>query len=342
MTAAFDIRRVGFRDGTLDELTALHAVESPIEAERGSRRMPASLDAYVAFARNLPASFHDHAWLATSPDGAPVGVGYCWWNAAGDDRVMECDVLVRVDRRREGLGTALLRQVVEVCVHEGRPQLTWSTSGLVPAADAFSRRVGGRQARVNRESELELADVEWATVDQWASAVEPPYALELVDGPFPEHLRNDAVAFHHLMQTAPRDDLDVGDVLVDAEFVADLDRALEESGRRRWTLLVRAGDGTCVGGTEVTFEADQPGVAYQQNTGVDPLHRGRGLAKWAKAVMLQRLRDERPDVRVVRTGNAFSNAPMLAINDALGFVVVSTRTDWQADVAEVGAALGDG
>jgi hypothetical protein len=56
--------------------------------------------------------------------------------------------------------------------------------------------------------------------------------------------------------------------------------------------------------------------------------------------MLERIRDERPEVRRVRTGNAFSNAPMLAINDALGFMVVSTRTEWQAEVDDVLRTLG--
>jgi hypothetical protein len=42
----------------------------------------------------------------------------------------------------------------------------------------------------------------------------------------------------------------------------------------------------------------------------------------------------------VRTSNAFSNAPMLAINDRLGFRIVNTCTDWQAEVANVRRALG--
>lgn len=38
---------------------------------------------------------------------------------------------------------------------------------------------------------------------------------------FPEQLRAGAATFHHIMQTAPREDLDVGDVTISAEFVSD-------------------------------------------------------------------------------------------------------------------------
>ena len=42
------IRRVGFRTGTDEELTALHAVEVPIAIERGSNRMPQQIESYIA------------------------------------------------------------------------------------------------------------------------------------------------------------------------------------------------------------------------------------------------------------------------------------------------------
>lgn len=216
-------------------------------------------------------------------------------------------------------------------MNEGRSLLTWSTFGAVTAGDAFSRRVGARVARVNRTSELVLADIDWTMVASWARAERARdlgYRLEMVDGIYPEHLRADAATFHHIMQTAPREGLDVGDVIIDAEFVAELDRALVEAGRTRKTAFVR----DPIGGTEVTFEPWDPGTVLQQNTGVDAAHRGLGLAKWAKAAMLERIREERPDAGRVRTDNAFSNAPMLAINDALGFKVIRTRTEWQAEV----------
>jgi mycothiol synthase len=336
------LRRVGFRDGTDAELAALHAVETPITAERGSHRMPQPIDAYVAFARRLPSQFDDHAWLVEAPGGIPVAAGFCWSTSAGDDRVMECDVLVRPDQRRQRIGSRLLAVICAETVNEGRSQLTWSTFGAVPAGEALSRRVGARAARVNRSSELALAEADWATIANWARAERARglgYRLELVDGVFAEHLRADAATFHHIMQTAPRDDLDVDDVIVDAQFVAELDQALVEAGRSRWALLVRDPSGACVGGTEVIFEPSDPATVLQQNTGIDPSHRGLGLAKWAKAAMLNRIRRNRPEAAYVRTENAFSNAAMLAINDALGFKVTSTRTEWQADVGAVLRAL---
>jgi mycothiol synthase len=340
MSARADLhfRRVDFRGGTDKELMALHSIEAPVQAERGSNRMPRALDAYIAFARKLPSQFDDHTWLVEDADGDPVACGYCWSHSAGDHRVMECDVLVRRDRRRQGIGSRLFAEICDVTVKKGRLLLTWTTFDSVPAGESFSRWLGAHPARVNRTSELLLTDVDWTTVERWARAEQARdlgYSVEMVDGPFPDYLRSDAVTFHHIMQTAPRERLDVGDTVVDADFVAELDQALLEAGRARWTALVRDPDRVCVGGTDVTFEPGDPETVHQGNTGVDAAHRGHGLAKWAKAAMLQRIRHERPEAVRVRTGNAFSNAPMLAINDALGFSVVSTRTEWQLDVGDV-------
>ena len=51
--------------------------------------------------------------------------------------------------------------------------------------------------------------------------------------------------------------------------------------------------------------------------------------------MLERIRNEHADVRRIHTDNAFSNSPMRAISDALGCKVLSTRTEWRGDAADV-------
>ena len=335
-SAGISIRRVGFRTGTDDELSALWAVEAPIETERRPDVAPQPLASYIAFARSLPSRFHDHTWVVTTADDEPVASGACWWNSAGDERVMECDVLVRRDHRRQRIGWQVLHTITATTLEARRSILTWSTFDAVPGGEAFSRAVGAVPARVNRTSELRIDEVDWDLVAAWIDESQgrrDGYVLDVVDGAFPPSKRADAARFHHIMQTMPREGLDIGDVLITEADVAEQDRAHDDAHRERWTILVRDPNGVCVGGTEMHLEPWEPATAQQQNTGIDPAHRGLGLAKWAKAAMLQRLRLERPDVRRVRTGNAFSNAPMLAINDRLGFEVISVRTEWQADTA---------
>ena len=328
----FEIERVGFRNGTDAELTALHTVESEVEAERRPEIAPQPVESYIAFARSLPSQFDDHTWVARDERGEPVAAAACWSNSSGDRTAMECDIWVREPWRRQGLGTQLWETIVATTRDDDRSLLVWQTFDTVPAGDAFSAIVGGEAVLVNRRSRLALDEVDWSLVRTWID--EGPvrasgYSLEAVDGTYPEHLRADAATVHHFLQTAPQDDLASGPVMLTVDDVIEQDRALIEAGRERWTIFVRDPSGTCVGGTDVEFEPWDPPTVMQHNTAVDPDHRGLGLGKWVKAAMLDRIRRECPDARQVITTNAFSNGPMLAINDALGFEVIRKQTTWQ-------------
>jgi GNAT superfamily N-acetyltransferase len=255
---------------------------------------------------------------------------------------MWCYAYVRPSWRTQGVGWQLAKAVIEEARVEGRSMLVWVTSDSVPAGEAFSRRLGGRVARVNRTSELQLGGLDWEMVRSWIDngpRRAMGYRLEFWEGPFPANLLEDAAKFHHIMNTAPRDNLEVADTILEPEQVAEIDRHLAEAGRQRWTVFVRGPGGRCVGGTEMTFEAWEPAVGWQQNTAIHPDHRGQGLTKWAKASMLARIKDQRPEVNVVRTDNAFSNEPMLAINTALGFTAVEVRTEWQGDIHHLHRSL---
>jgi GNAT superfamily N-acetyltransferase len=62
---------------------------------------------------------------------------------------------------------------------------------------------------------------------------------------------------------------------------------------------------------------------WSDMTATMPQHRGRGLARLAKLTALRRAAER--GVTIAYTSNAESNAPMLAINERLGYRPVATQ-----------------
>jgi GNAT superfamily N-acetyltransferase len=85
--------------------------------------------------------------------------------------------------------------------------------------------------------------------------------------------------------------------------------------------------------TELLLANDTPGQAWQMITVVHPDHRGHRLGLAVKLANLEFLALEAPKVRVVETGNASVNAPMIAVNEMLGFEIFSEGAFWQRQLA---------
>ena len=65
---------------------------------------------------------------------------------------------------------------------------------------------------------------------------------------------------------------------------------------------------------------------------VHPEHRGHRLGLAVKLANLEALAHEAPLVRRIVTGNARVNAPMIAVNDLMGFEVAGAGYFWQKAV----------
>ena len=100
--------------------------------------------------------------------------------------------------------------------------------------------------------------------------------------------------------------------------------------------------GEFAGLTDVFLPRLFPSQVWQEDTGVDPAHRNKGLGRWLKAEMLKWIASSRPEAKRIDTFNAGSNEPMLAINVEMGFEPILVENVWQATVEEVRANLSPG
>jgi mycothiol synthase len=92
----------------------------------------------------------------------------------------------------------------------------------------------------------------------------------------------------------------------------------------------------------VFWNPNNPANLDQGDTAVFPKYRERGIGRWIKAAMLEKVLRDRPQVTHIITGNANANAPMLKINHELGFKLYKSWMIWQLEVQQAEAYLGDG
>ena len=321
-----------------DELIAdIHAFKVKVKAEARPGEPSSPLADVANEIRRLPSEKEDWSYEIRDSSGELVALARGGVERTGDnEHLFWFDPEVLAEHRRRGIGTWLLAQAAEAAHSVGAEILSgWSTSRL-PSGEDFARSFEGEARTVHRESELDLTTVDWALVDRWVEegpGRAPGYALELTEGVYPESHYDDVIAWWEIMNTAPKDNLDWNDDHLTKERLAEWEAQFAASSGSRWEYIARHLDsGACVGVTNVWFADWNPAVMHQGDTGVHPNHRGHALGKWLKAEMLQKIRAERPEARVIRTGNAYSNDAMLGINNALGFKESGADTAWQLPV----------
>ncbi len=81
--------------------------------------------------------------------------------------------------------------------------------------------------------------------------------------------------------------------------------------------------------TELLVSPHSPAQGWQAVTVVHPSHRGHRLGLAVKIANLEALAARAPAVRLIVTGNAATNGPMIAVNDMLGFEIASEGMFWQ-------------
>lgn len=334
------VHEVDVRNISDDEIVALHAFANVLGAESNPDDPPMPIELARASVTDIPDFVELKTFVGRDPDGSVVAQANTSFLRTEENRhLVNASIRVRADRRRRGIGTALLGLVADVAEREGRTLLVGATSETVPAGDAFATAVGAEAAQANHVNRLVLADVDRDLVQRWVDdgpTRAPGYSLEWLDGIFPDDRLEELLDVMHVMNDAPRDGVQREDMRITPEQYREMSKQVEAVGVEIWSLFARHdASGRLVGLTDVSWLAADADTIHQGNTGVRPEHRGHALGKWLKATMLQRIFEQRPQAKDIRTGNADSNDAMLKINRELGFKPYRASTTWQVTVDRV-------
>jgi GNAT superfamily N-acetyltransferase len=281
---------------------------------------------------------HRRVLMATAVEaGAIVGVA----RLVLDDRRGRAShgwvkyLVVRADRRRRGIGSALLQAVSTRAGEEARTRLESVVAMSHLAGTGFAAAAGAGTGLVDRQNRLYLQNLDARLLQDWvARAAERAgdYELMAFDGRCPDEWLTRFTEVIAVMNTAPRAE-GVEDVLITEEQVRASQDAHLRAGDWGWTVCVcHRPSGRLVGYTELGGSPHRPWLAVQGDTAVQPGHRNLGLGRWIKATNALRLLKERPDTQIVETWNAGVNASMLKINDAMGFRPVAEWQEWRLPI----------
>lgn len=300
----------------------------------------AQLDAWHALVS--AAHLHDHpgdpapdaaetvGWLLGGPRrrlwAVPDGEGFAAVSSLRlpgrpADRPGEIDVQVRPDLRRRGLGTRLLKLACDALREDGRTSAIAQALSATPAVP-FLETSGFECVLKTRGMVLLVAEARPARL----AALNPPgYRLTRWVGTVPDHLA-DAFA---TAKRAMADHVE-GQSAWNADKVRETGENVAKRGDDLYTVAALHG-GRIAGFTEIVVPGEAPSHAFQYDTAVVPEHRGRRIGIWVKAVMLEWLMAERPEVIEIETDNADDNSHMLAVNEELGFRPQREYREYQAD-----------
>ncbi|WP_073810692.1 GNAT family N-acetyltransferase [Kitasatospora sp. CB01950] len=258
-------------------------------------------------------------WLASAPDGTPLGTAVLGLFTSSDQAHLSSLTLnVHPAERRRGVASALLSAATAAAVEDGRRVLLVQAVEGSPG-DAFLTARGFERALVLEYVRLDLtAPADPPAADD--APIHPGYRLISWLGSCPDEWLPTFTVSRTAMDDMPMGDTDFGRLVWDEARVLAAAKAVADRGELLHTVAaVEEGTGSIVGFTELVLPADRSGDAQHYGTGVLPAHRRRGLALAMKAEAVRWCRTEQPGITGLLADTADHNTGMLAVNRALGY-----------------------
>jgi GNAT superfamily N-acetyltransferase len=332
---------VGLIDpGDDDALAEFAAVFAASETQQWPAQIGFTLPDFRAFARFKGTSRRWELLAAREGSGPVLGVGLMEFPLLENPHSTEIMVAVHPDHRRRGAGTALVETMVERAEADGRRSLNTmvdiplSMATLNPSRP-FAHKMGFEATLSGNLRQLSVP-MDKARCDDLREVVARApdaanYRTLTFEPPWPTEFLDDECNLLRVMSTdEPAGDGDRQAETWDEERLRENDELI--SARDAYKLAAVAQhvpSGQLVAMTELLLAHHTPAQAWQMITVVHPEHRGHRLGLAVKLANLDFLAERAPDVRIVQTGNASVNAPMIGVNELMGFEIVSEGAFWQ-------------
>ncbi|MGD9397906.1 MAG: GNAT family N-acetyltransferase [Candidatus Thorarchaeota archaeon] len=236
--------------------------------------------------------------------------------------ICHCDITILTPHRGKGIAKQILETVLDFVKRHEKDLIIGGTSE--DDGKRFIRKLKADEALSAVENRLDLTQLDWNMVEEWSregADRSPDTKLEFFQD-CPDDILEEYCKFYtEVGNQAPREGLQVGDFIMTPKLRKQQEKHRKDVGATWLTAITREPNGDISGMTEVIYFPSKDPHITQDLTGVSQKYRGSGKGKWLKAIMLQEVRKRFPTVTTVVTGNATTNAPMLSINERLGFKV---------------------
>ena len=323
------------------EYAALNRHANRIRLERLPDDPPVPLEEAIQNMQTVPPYVDLHLWAAWNPDQSEIiAKGQVVFLLMEENKHLgQFDISVLPEHRRQGLGRQILNVIADTTLKENRRQLLTSTVDRIPGGAAFMTRIGAQKGLEAHTNQLCLPDLDRSLIANWLRRGQSNLAefdLGFWDGAYPEEVLQQVAELYEVTNQQPRGELEIEDMHMTPEQLRQVETSIFARGQQRWTFyVIDRATGKFAGYSETTWNPNRPEVLTQDMTGVFPQYRNKGLGRWLKAAMLDKVLKERLQVKYIRTGNADSNAAMLKINNELGFKPYTADTLWQMELRKV-------
>ncbi|SDD64626.1 GNAT family N-acetyltransferase [Glycomyces harbinensis] len=315
-------------------LTAAHQAdipENPCSPERFFRTL---------FSHVFPG--RERHWFAAVEDGRALG--YARLNFFTDENLELAMYELRVhpDHRGTDADARLRDRVERYAAEHGRTALvtaaaiTWpggperdETTARTLEARGYTRAL----TTVNRRSPVDPlgAEEEQRRYDEALAKAGDAYEIRQWIGPVPD----DLVDTMCRMETMIMSEIPLGEIEAEPEVMNPeklrATEAVYAAEGRTWlaSVAVERATGEVRAWTEIAIDEGDDRDARQGITIVDPAHRGHRLGLLLKLANLRQVRAHAPTIAHIWTDNADVNAPMIAINELMGYTTVDASAEYQ-------------